>query len=138
MARSADNDPMDRLFFTLGAASAGLAVALGAFGAHALKTRLAPDLLAIYEVGVRYHLAHALALMAVAWACTRWPGPAVNASGWLFVAGTLVFSGSLYALALTGVRGLGAVTPIGGVAWLLGWAFLAWGVWTYAGAQSPP
>jgi uncharacterized membrane protein YgdD (TMEM256/DUF423 family) len=126
---------MDRLFFTLGATSAGLAVALGAFGAHALKARLAPDLLAVYEVGVRYHLAHALALLAVAWACTRWPGAAVNASGWLFVAGTLLFSGSLYALSLTGVRALGAITPIGGVAWLAGWACLAWGAWKGAGAQ---
>jgi uncharacterized membrane protein YgdD (TMEM256/DUF423 family) len=126
---------MDRLFFALGAASAGLAVALGAFGAHALKTRLAPDLLAIYEVGVRYHLAHALALLAVAWACARWPSSAVSASGWLFVAGTLLFSGSLYVLALTGVRALGAVTPLGGVAWLAGWACLAWGACKGVGAQ---
>ena len=79
---------MDRLFFTLGCLSAGLAVALGAFGAHALKTRLDAGLLATFEVGVRYQMAHALALLAVAWACTRWPGGAVNASGWLFVAGT--------------------------------------------------
>ena len=126
---SADNAAMDRLFFALGAASAGIAVALGAFGAHALKARLAPDLLAVYEVGVRYQIVHALALMAVAWAATRWPGTAVTASGWLFVAGTLLFSGSLYVLALSGMRGLGAVTPIGGVAWLAGWACLAWGAW---------
>lgn len=119
---------MERLFFVLGSLSAGLAVALGAFGAHALKARLAPEMLAVYDVGVRYQLAHALALLAVAWASTRWPGPAVNASGWLFVAGSVLFSGSLYALALSGVRGLGAITPIGGVAWLLGWACLAWGV----------
>jgi uncharacterized membrane protein YgdD (TMEM256/DUF423 family) len=126
---------MDKLFFLLGSASAGLAVALGAFGAHALKARLSPEMLAVYETGVRYQLTHALALLAVAWAVTRWPGPAVTASGWLFVVGTLLFSGSLYALALTGVRGLGAVTPIGGVAWLVGWGCLTWGVWRSGGAQ---
>jgi uncharacterized membrane protein YgdD (TMEM256/DUF423 family) len=126
---------MDKLFFLLGSASAGLAVALGAFGAHALKARLAPEMLAVYETGVRYQLTHALALLAVAWAVTRWPGPAVSASGWLFVAGTLLFSGSLYALALSGVRGLGAITPIGGVAWLVGWGCLFWGVWRSGGAQ---
>ena len=120
---------MDRLFFTLGCLSAGLAVALGAFGAHALKTRLDAGLLATFEVGVRYQMAHALALLAVAWACTRWPGGAVTASGWLFVAGTVLFSGSLYVLALTGVRWLGAVTPLGGVAWLAAWACLAWAAW---------
>jgi uncharacterized membrane protein YgdD (TMEM256/DUF423 family) len=120
---------MDRLFFVLGSASAGLAVALGAFGAHALKARLSPEMLAVYETGVRYQMFHALALLAVAWAATRWPGStAITAGGWLFVAGTLLFSGSLYALSLSGVRGLGAVTPIGGLAWLLGWAALAWGV----------
>lgn len=117
---------MDRLFFTLGSLSAFIAVALGAFGAHALKARLPADLLAVFETSVRYQLTHALALLAVAWACTRWPGTAVNASGWLFVAGTVIFSGSLYALALTGVRWLGAVTPIGGVAWLAAWLCLAW------------
>ena len=117
---------MDRLFFTLGSLSAFIAVALGAFGAHALKARLPADLLAVFETGVRYQLTHALALLTVAWACTRWPGTAVNASGWLFVAGTVIFSGSLYALALTGVRWLGAVTPIGGVAWLAAWLCLAW------------
>ncbi len=120
---------MDRLFFALGALSAGLAVALGAFGAHALKSRLAPEMLAVFETGVRYQMAHALALLAVAWACTRWPGTAVTASGWLFVAGTLLFSGSLYALSLSGVRWLGAITPLGGVAWLVGWACLAWAAW---------
>jgi uncharacterized membrane protein YgdD (TMEM256/DUF423 family) len=120
---------MDRLFFVLGSASAGIAVALGAFGAHALKARLSPEMLTVYETGVRYQMFHALALLAVAWASTRWPASAaITASGWLFVAGTLLFSGSLVALSLSGVRGLGAVTPIGGLAWLLGWAALAWGV----------
>lgn len=120
---------MERTFFALGAVLAGLGVALGAFGAHALKARLSPDMLAVWETGVRYQIYHALALLAVAWALARWPGSAVQASGWLFVAGTLLFSGSLYALALSGVRGLGAVTPLGGVAWIAGWALLAWGAW---------
>lgn len=120
---------MDRLFFALGSLSAFLAVALGAFGAHALKARLSPDMLAAFEVGVRYQMVHALALLAVGWACTRWAGPALTTSGWLFVAGTVVFSGSLYALALSGTRWLGAVTPIGGVAWLAAWLLLAWAAW---------
>jgi uncharacterized membrane protein YgdD (TMEM256/DUF423 family) len=120
---------MDRLFFALGSLSAFLAVAAGAFGAHALKTRLEPDLFNIFEVGARYHMYHALALLAVAWAASRWPGPAISAAGWLFVAGTVLFAGSLYVLSLTGVRWLGAVTPFGGLAFLAGWISLAWGVW---------
>jgi uncharacterized membrane protein YgdD (TMEM256/DUF423 family) len=125
---------VDRLFFFLGSASAGIAVALGAFGAHALKARLSPEMLAVYETGVRYQMFHALALLAVAWACTRWPGRAVTTSGWLFVAGTVLFSGSLVALSFTGIRGLGAITPIGGLAWLVGWGCLAWAAYKGAGA----
>lgn len=120
---------MDRLFFALGALSAGMAVALGAFGAHALKTWLDANLLAVLETGVRYQMTHALALLAVAWAWSRWPGSLLLASGWLFVAGTLLFSGSLYALSLSGIRGLGAVTPLGGAAWLAAWLCLAWAAW---------
>jgi uncharacterized membrane protein YgdD (TMEM256/DUF423 family) len=124
---------MERLFFALGSAGAALAVALGAFGAHALKSRLAPDLLAVYDTAVRWHLAHALALLAVAWAATRWPNAWIHAGGWLLVAGTLLFSGSLYALSLSGVRALGAITPLGGAAWIVGWACLAWGAVKGAG-----
>ncbi len=120
---------MDRLFFSLGAFSAFLAVAAGAFGAHALKTRLTPDLFTVFEVGARYHMYHALALLLTAWAASRWPVSTVHAAGGLFVAGTLLFSGSLYALSLTGLRWLGAVTPFGGLAFLAGWACLAWGAW---------
>ena len=120
---------MDRVFFTLGCAFGLTGVALGAFGAHALKTRLTPELLATFEVGVRYQLIHALALLAVAWACTRWPGKRAHAAGWLFVVGTLLFSGSLYALSSSGLRGLGVVTPIGGVALLAGWACLLLAPW---------
>jgi uncharacterized membrane protein YgdD (TMEM256/DUF423 family) len=119
---------MDRLFFALGCLSGFLGVALGAFGAHALKGRLDADLLATFEVGVRYQMVHALALLAVGWACTRWPGALVNASGWLFVAGSVIFSGSLYALSLTGLRWLGAITPLGGLGLLAGWLCLAWAV----------
>ncbi len=115
---------MDRLFFTLGTASALIAVGAGAFGAHALRARLSPDLLAVFETAARYQMYHALALLAVGWAVVRWPGPWPVRAGWLFAVGTLVFSGSLYALALTGVRWLGAITPLGGIAFLAGWACL--------------
>jgi uncharacterized membrane protein YgdD (TMEM256/DUF423 family) len=120
---------MDRLFFTIGSLLAFLGVALGAFGAHGLRNRLSADLLATFEVGVRYQMYHALALLAVAWAHSRWPGPLLTASGWLFVAGTIVFSGSLYALSLSGMRWLGAITPLGGLAFLAGWLCLAWAAW---------
>ena len=120
---------MERVFAALGAASAFVAVGAGAFGAHALRGRLTPDLLAAFETGARYQMYHALALLFIAWATTRWPAGPVRAAGWLFVAGTVVFSGSLYALALSGVRGLGAVTPLGGLAFLAGWLALAVGVW---------
>ena len=117
---------MTRTFVALGAISALLAVAAGAFGAHALRARLSPDMQAVFEIGARYHMYHALALLAAAWAFTRWPGGPVVAAGWLFVAGTVLFSGSLYLLALTGQRWLGAITPLGGLAFIAGWAALAW------------
>lgn len=120
---------MDRVFFGAGAVLGAIGVAAGAFGAHALRTRVGPDMLAVFETGVRYHLMHVLALLAVGWAAFRWPSPAITASGWLFVAGILLFSGSLYALALTGIRALGLVTPVGGLAFILGWIALAWAAW---------
>ncbi len=119
---------MDRTFAAAGAISAFLAVAAGAFGAHALRARLTPDLLAIFETANRYHIYHALGLLAVAWAASRWPVGSVRAAGWLFIAATVVFSGSLYLLSLTGHRWLGAITPIGGVLFLAGWLALAIGV----------
>jgi uncharacterized membrane protein YgdD (TMEM256/DUF423 family) len=83
-------------------------------------------MLAVFETGVRYQIYHAFALLAVAWAYAKWPGTATAAAGWCFVAGTLVFSGSLYLLSLTGTRWLGAITPLGGVAFLAGWLCLLW------------
>ncbi len=117
-----------RMFLVVGSTSAFLAVAAGAFGAHALRDRLDDSLLAVFETGVRYQMYHALALLAVAWVMDRWGGGLVAWSGWLFVAGTVVFSGSLYLLALTGQRLFGAVTPLGGVAFLAGWVALLVGI----------
>ena len=108
----------------IGALMGFVGVGLGAFGAHALKGRLSPEMLAVFETGVRYQMYHALALLATAALMTRSEGRAVLVAGWSFTAGILIFSGSLYALALTGVTILGAVTPIGGLAFLIGWAAL--------------
>jgi len=116
---------MDRLFFALGALSAFIGVAMGAFAAHGLKGRLSPEMLSTFEVGARYQMYHALALIVVAWAQTRWGGTLTTASGWLFVSGTILFSGSLYVLSISGVKWLGAITPFGGLAFLAGWSCLA-------------
>ena len=118
---------MSRIFFSIGSFSAFIAVVAGAFGSHALRSRLDPELLRVFEIGVRYQMYHALALMGVSFACTKWPGNLMNAGGWLFVAGTLLFSGSLYQLSLTGTKWIGIVTPIGGVLLMLGWLCLAIG-----------
>ncbi len=120
---------MERVFFIIGVASAFVGVAIGAFGAHGLKDRLGAEMPTTFEVGVRYQMYHAFALIVVAWAQTRWPGALTTASGWLFVIGTLLFSGSLYLLSLTGTRWLGAITPLGGLAFLAGWLCLAWAAW---------
>lgn len=116
-----------RLFAILGALSAAVAVAAGAFGAHALRERVEPRLLEVFETGARYQMYHALALLAVAWMLGqggRVAGPA-GWAGWCFVAGTLLFSGSLYAMTFTGLRALGAITPLGGAAFLAGWVLVA-------------
>ena len=120
---------MDRVFALLGALLACLAVGAGAFGAHGLRGRLAPDMLEVFETAARYQMYHALALLAVAWVGERWPGGPTQAAGWLFLLGILLFSGSLYLLSVTGLRWLGAVTPLGGVAFLAGWLVLAWAIW---------
>jgi uncharacterized membrane protein YgdD (TMEM256/DUF423 family) len=121
---------MDRIFVAIASALGFLAVALGAFGSHGLAAHFEanPDLQSPFDTATRYHMYHTLALLAVAWAITRWPGPALQWAGWLFVAGIVIFSGSLYALSLTGIKWLGAITPIGGVAFLAGWVLLAIGV----------
>ena len=114
---------------TAGALLMLAAVALGAFGAHALKTTLGPEMTDVWRTAVQYHAWHALALLAVGLALRQRPSPPFAVAGWLFVAGIALFSGSLYALALTGVRALGAITPFGGAALLAGWAAFAWGAW---------
>lgn len=116
---------MANVLFAIGAVLGAAGVALGAFGAHGLKSRVGPDLLAVFETAARYHLIHALAVLAAAWAVDRWPGAWAVAAAWLFVAGIAVFSGSLYAMALTGQRWLGAITPLGGVCFIAGWVALA-------------
>lgn len=115
---------MDRTFALAGALFALIAVALGAFGAHALESRVEPRDLEIWETAVRYQMWHALALVLLAALLARWPGGAAHVAGWAWIVGILVFSGSLYALVGTGIRGLGAITPIGGLALLVGWGAL--------------
>src|SRR5207237_5851618 len=115
---------MGDTFLLIGALAGFLGVAAGAFGAHGLRGRLSPEMLGIFETGVRYHMYHALALVAIAAFMTKFDGRAVTAAGWCFTAGIFIFSGSLYALALTGVTVLGAITPIGGLAFLAGWILL--------------
>ena len=112
---------MSRVFFAVGGALALVGVAAGAFASHGLESRLSADALATFETGVRYQMYHALALLAVAWAARQWPHELWTASGWLFVAGVALFSGSLYALSLGAPRWLGAITPFGGTAFLAGW-----------------
>lgn len=121
---------MGRVILTLAAVLGASGVLLGAFGAHALREKLSPGLLDIWQTAVQYHLWHALALMGVGILLLLQPGSRwLAAAGWLFLVGTLVFSGSLYLLALTGSRGLGAITPVGGTALIAGWVLLAVGVW---------
>ena len=119
-----------RFALILASAAMFVAVALGAFGAHAMKARLTPDMAAVWQTAVQYQVWHALALFGVGILLARHSARAGLAlAGWLFVAGIVLFSGSLYMLASTGIRGLGAVTPLGGLAFLAGWAALAWSVW---------
>jgi uncharacterized membrane protein YgdD (TMEM256/DUF423 family) len=116
---------MQRTFLLAGALAGFVGVAFGAFGAHGLRGRLSPEMLAVFETGVRYQMYHALALMLVAAAASRIESRLVSAAGWLFVTGIVLFSGSLYVLAVTGITVLGAITPLGGVAFLAAWACLA-------------
>jgi len=121
-----------RLALALAAVFLFTAVGIGAFGAHALRTKLAPDLMVVYQTAVQYHFWHALGLLAVAILLLQKPdNGALSYAAWLLVAGIVLFCGSLYALALTGSRGWGAVTPIGGAAFLAAWAALAWAAWRW-------
>jgi uncharacterized membrane protein YgdD (TMEM256/DUF423 family) len=120
----------ERLFVALGALLALLGVAFGAFGAHALREKVAADLLATFETGARYQMYHAIGLLATGLLAGRFTSVFFSWTGWLFLAGTVVFSGSLYLLTLTGARWWGAITPIGGACFLAGWACLFVGVVT--------
>ena len=120
---------MHHSFIPLAALSAFVAVGAGAFGAHALRDVLSPERLATFETGVRYQMYHALALLVVGWLAAQTPSRLLRTAGWLFVVGMILFSGSLYALSLSGVRALGAITPFGGLAFLAGWLALAGACW---------
>jgi uncharacterized membrane protein YgdD (TMEM256/DUF423 family) len=121
---------MERTFFLIASLLGGLSVALGAFGAHGLRGRIEESLLANYQTGVNYMFYHTLALFAVVLALGKWPASALPVwAGWLFIAGIVLFSGSLFVMALTGMRWLGAITPIGGAAFIAGWLLLAITAW---------
>ena len=117
---------IQRMFFSLGASFALISVATGAFAAHALKQKLSAEMLTIFEIGARYQMSHALGLIAVAWASTQWEHQLLTVAGWMFTLGILIFCTSLYVVSLTGIRWLGASTPIGGLAFVIGWFCLAW------------
>ncbi len=118
-----------RWWLAVGAVNAFLSVAAGAFGAHALKARLPQDLQVIFETGARYHMYHALGLVAVGLLAHFRPSSLLSGAGWAMLVGIVLFSGSLYALALSGVRALGAITPLGGLGFLAGWLLLAIAAW---------
>lgn len=117
---------MMRYWLVLGASNGLLSVAAGAFGAHALKGRLSEEMLAVFETAARYQMYHALALLAVGWLASHAPSGRIHVAGWAFLCGVVLFCGSLYALSLSGVRAFGVVTPLGGIAFLIGWGVLAW------------
>jgi uncharacterized membrane protein YgdD (TMEM256/DUF423 family) len=127
---------MLRVFLLLAALFAFTGVALGAFAAHALKSQLSPEYLAVFQTGVHYQMLHALALLALAALCERLPRRLLLAIGWLFGSGIVLFSGSLYALTLSGISALGMITPLGGLAFLLGWLCLGVGAWRLPGTAA--
>src|SRR5215475_5731463 len=122
-------------FLVLGTILAGSGVAAGAFGAHALKEILDASMLQVFETATRYLMYHAFGLCIVSWAIDRYPTQGLQKSGWLFLVGMVLFSGSLYGVSLAGIRWLGAVTPVGGLAFIIGWLLLGWGVWREASAR---
>jgi len=117
---------MDKTLFIVGAVSGFFTVAIGAFAAHILKSKLTTDMFSVFEVGVRFQMYHAFAILIAAFA-VQWIGGYANTAGWLFLCGTVLFSGSLYALSISGITWLGAITPVGGVLFLAGWASLVIG-----------
>jgi uncharacterized membrane protein YgdD (TMEM256/DUF423 family) len=117
---------MPKLWLILAGVNGFLAVAAGAFAAHGLQKRMSAEAVGIFETAARYQMYHALALLAVGWLARTAPGPAVAVAGWAFTLGIVLFSGSLYALCVTGLRKLGMITPIGGTAFLVGWLALVW------------
>lgn len=122
-----------KIFVLLGSLSAFLGVALGAFGAHGLKNRVTPDMLVVWQTGVQYHLVHALGLLLIGILCHLLPETSlVRSAGWFLLSGTVLFSGSLYVMVLSDIRALGMITPLGGVAFLVGWLLLAIAVWQQA------
>ena len=120
---------LSQRFLILGTVFAGSGVAAGAFGAHALKEILDAPRLQVFDIATRYQMYHAFGLCIVSWAIDRYPEQRLEQTGWLFTIGILLFSGSLYVMSLAGIRWLGAVTPIGGLAFLAGWILLGWRVW---------
>lgn len=119
---------MERFFLVFGAIAAGIAVMAGAFGAHGLEARVSPERVETFRTGVTYQMYHALALLVVGWLAAQGVGGAIPWAGYSFIAGIFIFSGSLYLLVLTDTPWLGAITPLGGVAFIAGWALLAWGL----------
>jgi uncharacterized membrane protein YgdD (TMEM256/DUF423 family) len=139
MSSGATGGQESRTLFVAGAFSAGTAVMIGAFGAHALRSTIPADMLAVFETGVRYQMYHAIALLATSWSATQWGRSqprSVAASGWCFGLGTVLFSGSLYVLSITGAGWMGAVTPIGGVLFIAGWITLAYSAYKGAGPKN--
>ena len=117
--------PYTKLFILIGCINALIAVMLGAFGAHGLKNQLTEQLLASFQTGVQYHFYHAMGLIAIGLIAVHVSGIGIKISGWLMLAGTILFSGSLYVLAITGIRQLGMITPVGGICFIMAWAVLA-------------
>lgn len=122
---------MDKVFFLIGSILGAVAVGTGAFGAHGLKNLVSPQMIDTWEKAVRYQMFHALAFLALAWAISHWPAQErlFSLGGWFFLAGVVLFSGSLYILVLSGLKWLGAITPLGGVAFVAGWICLVIAAW---------
>jgi len=119
-----------KIFVILGSVSAFIGVALGAFGAHGLKTKVSPEMLTVWQTGVQYHLVHALGLVLIGILCQLMPETSmVRNAGWMILSGTVLFSGSLYVMVLSDIRALGMITPLGGVAFLVGWLLIAIAAW---------